>query len=145
MYVADAIKPKAMNDATQQSMPRMPSSLDQIPTGELPIYYMKSNFFRVIHVDGMYGGGTPSAGVTGDIMMTVVSHRLPFPEMLVNDASGNEVVAKRKVKYGVENEFEAALVMNLGTAKMMVQWLQSNIKNVEDLMETVREQQATKP
>jgi hypothetical protein len=108
----------------------------QIPSGELPIYFVKGNFYRVIHADGIYGGGSPTVG---SIVMTVYSHRIPLPEKTVNDVSGKEIPEKRVVKYGIENELEASIVMDLNTAKIMQQWLSSTIKNVEDLMQRVHQ------
>jgi hypothetical protein len=97
---------------------------------KLPVYYCKSNYFRVIHVDGMYGGGTPTIG---NVMMTVFSHRVPFPEKIMNDPTGKEIIEERVVKYGIENELEASLVMELKTAKLMLQWLDTAIKNAEEM------------
>jgi hypothetical protein len=104
----------------------------EIPTGEIPIFITKSNLFRVVHADGVYGGGTPTPG---NIMMTVFSHRVPFPEKVVNDGRGNEVLSKREARYGIEQEFEVGIVMGIETAKIMLQWLQSTINNTEAMME----------
>ncbi len=100
----------------------------QAAAGEMPVYYVKSNFYRVVHADGIYGGGTPTPG---DIMMSVFSHRIPLPEKIVNDADGNEILAKRVVKYGIENELEVSLAMSLEMAKIMRNWLDKAIKNAE--------------
>jgi hypothetical protein len=110
--------------------------LGELPTGELPTHITKSNYFRVIHVDGAFGGGTPTLG---NIMMTVFSHRIPFPERIVNDSNGNEVVEKRVVKYGMEQEFEASLVMSLETAKILRVWLDNTIKNTEVVLQQVQQ------
>lgn len=107
----------------------------EIPSGEMPIYYVKSNFYRVIHTDGIYGGGTPTPG---SIMMTVFSHRVPLPERSVNDAFGNEIPQKRVARFGIENEMEVSLVMELSTAKVMRQWLDNAIKNTEEAMQTIQ-------
>lgn len=112
----------------------MPQS--EISTGEMPIYYVKGNYYRVIHVDGIYGGGAPTMG---NIMMTVFNHRVPLPDKVVNDAHGKEITDKRVVKYGLENELEASLVMSLDTAKIMLQWLDSTIKNTEVFLKKVQE------
>ena len=108
----------------------------EFPSGEFPIHVTKSNFYRVIHVDGVYGGGTPTPG---NIMMTVFSHRVPFPVKIVNDGKGNEVVSKREVKYGMEQEFEASLVMSLDTAKIFRVWLDNTIKNSETLLQQIQQ------
>jgi hypothetical protein len=116
--------------------PQRPGITDEIPVGEFPIYITKSNFYRVIHVDGVYGGGTPTPS---NILMTVFSHRMPFPKKIINDGKGNEVVEKREVKYGFEQEFEASLVMSLDTAKILRGWLDNTIKNTEALFQQVQQ------
>ncbi|HLW54414.1 MAG TPA: hypothetical protein VKW06_16380 [Candidatus Angelobacter sp.] len=42
-------------------------------------HYVKSNYFRVIHADGMYGGLTPCGG----IFFALYSDRQPLPELTV--------------------------------------------------------------
>ena len=108
--------------------PKIKAQQSEVPTGELPIYYVKSNYYRVIHVDGIYGGGSPTVG---NIMMTVFNHKIPLPEKAVNDAQGKEIREKRVVKYGLENELEASLVMDLNTGKVLHQWLGDTIKITE--------------
>lgn len=103
----------------------------EIAMSEIPVYYVKSNFYRVIHADGVYGGGTPTPG---NIMMTIFSHRIAFPEKIVNDSFGNEIPGKRVVKSGFENELEVSVVMDLATAKVMYQWLDNVIKNTEAIL-----------
>ena len=112
-----------------------------MPIGELPIYFVKGNYYRVIHADGVYGGGSPTFG---NIIMTVYNHRIPIAEMSVNDAQGNEILGKRVVKYGIENELEVSIVMDLSTAKMMHQWLASTINNVENSMRLAPQQNPVK-
>jgi len=101
---------------------------EEVIKGEIPIYVTKSSLYRVVHADGVFGGGTPTPG---NIMMTVFNHRVPFPEKIVNDGRGNEITSKRQVKYGLEQEFEVSIVMGLETAKIMRQWLDNTIKNTE--------------
>jgi hypothetical protein len=117
--------------------PKIASSRTVIPAGEsliaeVPVYITKSNFYRVIHADGVYGGGTPAQG---NIMMTFFSERIPHPEKIVRDAAGNEIIPKREVKYGLEQEYEASIVMRLDTAKIMLVWLANAIKNAEALLQ----------
>jgi hypothetical protein len=100
---------------------------------EFPHFYSKSNFHRVIHADGVYGGATPTPG---DIVAHIFSHRMPIPSQSVNDANGNEILAKRDVKIGVEREIETSLVMNLAFAKSLRDWLDSRIKYVEATMKS---------
>lgn len=112
-------------------------SAGEIPVGEIPVYITKSNFYRVVHADGIYGGGTPTPS---NIMMTFYSHRVPFPEKAVNDAKGNEIVSKRDAKFGIEQEYEVSVVVSLEMAKTMLIWLNNTIKNTEILLQ-LRNQQ----
>ena len=113
----------------------------QIPTGPFPVHVTKSNFFRVIHVDGFFGGGTPTAG---NVIMTVYNHRVAFPDKAFVDVNGNEIPERREGKVGVEHEYEASLVMSLATAKAMVTWLTNSINNVENLMSELQQQNKRK-
>lgn len=108
--------------------PKIIARQSEVPIDELPVYYVKSNFYRVIHADGIYGGGSPTPG---NIMMTVFSHRIPLPEQSANDSTGKEIVQKRVVRYGIENELEVSIVLALNTAKIMRQWLDAAINNAE--------------
>ena len=101
----------------------------------LAVHYSKSSLFRVIHADGVYGGATPTAG---NVMMTIFSHRIPFPERTMIDAFGNEITRGRVAKSGVERELEVSIVMSLELAKSVLQWLDNSIKNVETLQQPLK-------
>jgi hypothetical protein len=107
----------------------------EVPLGETAFYVTKSNFYRVVHADGVFGGGTPTPG---NIMMTFFNHRVAFPEKMVRDFNGNEVLSKREMKFGMEQEFEVSIVMNLDTAKIMLAWLTETIKNTETALQLNR-------
>ncbi len=110
--------------------PEIPTSEAQV--GETIVHFTKSNFYRVIHVDGIYGGPTPTPG---NIMITVFNSRVPLPDKTANDALNREIPQKRVGKQGIEQEAEASLVMNLETAKGMHAWLESVIRNAEILLQ----------
>ncbi len=113
----------------------------EIPAGEFPVYITKSNFYRVVHADGVYGGGTPTPG---NIMMTFYSHRVPFPEKTLNDGRGNEIVSKRDAKSGIEQEYEVSLVISLETAKLLRIWLNDTIRNTEVLLQEMQQRNQQK-
>ena len=103
---------------------------DGHPT-EYPLFYIRGNYYRMIHVDGIYGGGAPTVG---NIVMTVFSHRIALPKSTVNNGQGQEIIERRVAENGIENELEASLVMDINTAKIMRQWLDSTISNCEAAM-----------
>ena len=94
-------------------------------------HYIKSNHFRVIHGDGVWGGPTPR----GYISMNVFSERSPIPQKIIHniqDATlGEEIKTKREVKQGFVREVEVEVIMDLELAENLVTWLQAHIENVK--------------
>src|SRR5579864_8214012 len=54
-------------------------------------HYVKSNYFRVIHADGMYGGLTPCGG----IFFALYSDRQPLPSLRFSQSSKRVSVTSR--------------------------------------------------
>jgi hypothetical protein len=132
-----------MNDTLQLPVAALPQGWPTSPVSETPVYWVKSNFYRTINVDGMFGGPSPTPG---RIIMGIYSHHLPYPEFTLNDQAGKELIEKRLAKFGVEHELEASLSVDINTAKHMVTWLQSAIANAETFMAAASsmQQQAAK-
>lgn len=100
--------------------------------GRVIFNYVKSNFFRVIHVDGVAGGVTPSS----DIYMNLYSERFSIPKKLVYelDSEGSlerEVLEDREDLDSVIREIDVSAVMSIETAKSLIEWLQNTIELVE--------------
>jgi len=94
--------------------------------------YIKSNSFRVVYVEGAYGG----AGPRGEVQMAVYNERWPIPLQTTHelDAQGNlgqEIRAERASRDAVVREVEAELIMDVSTAKNMVAWLQELVEKIE--------------
>ncbi len=94
--------------------------------------FIKSNFFRVIHVDGIFGGVTPQRL----IQMSVWNERWPIPKqvshkLLPEGQLGEEVPEERISRDAIVREVEAHLVMSLETAQQMFKWLQGRITTLE--------------
>lgn len=98
---------------------------------QIRFHYIKNNNFRVIHVDGAYGGLTPR----GNIHMAVYSERNAIPRettFALKDSGGlvdkpKEVVSRD----GVVRELDADLMMDVKTAKEVHQWLGQQIAVIE--------------
>ena len=95
--------------------------------------YLKSNFFRVVHADGVFGGVTPSL----DIHMDVFSQRSPIPKKVVHEVKpdrtvGEEIVDERVIRDAIVREVEVGVVFNLAMAKLMVDWLNDKIRFIEE-------------
>jgi hypothetical protein len=102
------------------------------PPERVTFNYIKSNFFRVIHVDGIEGGVTPSS----DIYINLYSERFSIPKKRVyeldSEGSLDEVVEERDDLNSVIREIDVSAVMSLDTAKALVEWLKDMIEIAEE-------------
>jgi hypothetical protein len=106
-----------------------------IESGELKFDYIKSNLFRVIHVDGAWGSVTPHLTV----QMAIFNERRAIPKQTVNVINpdgtiGDEIPEKRVERDAIVREVEADLVMDLQTAKHIIAWLQQRVTQIEKLV-----------
>ncbi len=94
-------------------------------------HYIKANAFRVVHVDGVIGGPTPS----GNVQVSVFSERAPLPTLAeheVTDLGDGGFKVGRQIssegKDGFVREVEVAMMMNLTMTKRLHRWLGQQIK-----------------
>lgn len=104
------------------------------PKKEIKFNYIKSNFFRVVHVDGAWGGITAQ----GKIHMTFYNERVPIPQQTIQPITpegtlGNEDESRRITKQDFVRELEVDAVMDLEVAKVLVSWLNGKIRAAEKL------------
>lgn len=120
--LGDDIKPGAKTESEKY-----------IKEGQFPINQIKSNHFRVIHVDGARGSMTPSGNA---IQMVLFNHRVPIPQVILHKTEGGAVKdATEKVTLpGFVREMEVAAIMNLETATVVRDWLSDRIKQLEEHM-----------
>ena len=94
--------------------------------------YIKSNQFRVSHIDGIHGGVTPN-GLA--IQMALFSERSPIPKTETYKLSkarlGKRINSIKRDAIIREVELEA--IISLDTAKRTVIWLQEKINTIEEL------------
>lgn len=111
----------------------MPST-EQSGPSSVTFHYIKSGLFRVVHVDGAWGGATPR----GHITMSVFSERGPIPQRLVHQINDDGTLGKQvesASKSGLIREVEVELVMDLEAARGISDWLARNIKSLEAAQE----------
>lgn len=100
----------------------------ELINGEVSFHFHKSNFFRVIHVDGAFGGAAPNGS---GINMSIYSERMPLPTIIAhpidNGIIGPELAEKRVMKDGIFREVESSLFMTVETAAAMRDWLSTQI------------------
>jgi hypothetical protein len=109
---------------------------DDTPT-TVPFHYIKSNFFRVLHTDGVLGSITPA----GLIFVTLYSERVAIPQTMVHEITesgqvGIEHQDERIGKTGIVREIEIGTVMSVDTAAYIVKWLQEKIELVHKMQAT---------
>jgi len=108
-------------------------------TPTLRFDYLKSNFFRVIHADGVVGGPTPN----GTITFSLFNERSPIPQQVEHavvvqpDQSaammGEEIREHRISRDAIVREVEVAVVMDYRTAASFHRWLGSKLEALKDI------------
>ena len=104
--------------------------------GEITFDYIKSNLFRVIHVDGVVGGLAPHKGW---IQMAVYSERWPIPQKVVHALDketgklGRGIEGRKESRDAVVREVDAELMLSLPLATRIVEWLQERIAEAEKM------------
>lgn len=97
----------------------------------LKFSYKRSRDFRVIKVDGAWGGLTPR----GDIVMSVFNERLPIPESDEYEISEEGTLGKRINQVtnttGIIREVEAAISLRPEVALTLGNWLLNKVEQFE--------------
>ena len=100
---------------------------EQKEAQKITFRFLKSQYFRVIHADGVFGGITHQ----GKMSVAFFSERTPFPDLLVQEFNETTGVLGREVARtgsdGILREIEACVMMDLDTAQSFLEWLQRHI------------------
>jgi hypothetical protein len=110
-----------------------PASATQPPQAEsttrYTIDYVKSNFFRVVHADGVWGTITPM----GDIHVDFWNVRSPIPRRLTNEVHANGEVETVGAEFRSDwvNEVEVGVVMSVETARSLRDWLTTQLADLD--------------
>lgn len=102
------------------------------PAKSLKFHYIKSNHFRVIHVDGALGGPTP----VGLIHIALYSERFPIPLQSVHEIKEGIVQSmptESVSRDGIVREVEADLIMTPSVARTLAAWINDNLGRLEAL------------
>jgi hypothetical protein len=101
--------------------------------GELEFDFEKSNYFRVIHVDGFFGGVAPASQL---LHIAVFNERQPIPKKVFHPVKDGvlqpEIMEKRETRTGLFREVEADLVLTLETATALRAWLDEKITEMQN-------------
>jgi hypothetical protein len=99
---------------------------EQGKTVRVPVHYIKSNSFRVLHADGAFGGVTGH----GFVQIGFYSERGPFPTRTELEVDEDGTVIDERIierRQGLLRELEASVVMDLKTAESVHDWLGDKI------------------
>ena len=102
-------------------------------------HFIKSNHFRTVLAEGVYGGISP----TGKIRMTFFNERTALPQQtehaLTSDGRvGAEVLDGRVSRDGIVRELEVDVVVDIDNAKKIHHWLGQKIDELSKLLEDIR-------
>jgi hypothetical protein len=122
---------KQKNIGSEEAASKNEKKPEKLPS-EIKFDYIKSNQFRVVHVDGAHGGVSPK----GLIQMAFFSERAPIPQqetyMLEQGKLGKCKAVKQRD--AIIREVEVETLIDLQVAKVIVQWLGDKINQAETLM-----------
>ncbi len=111
-----------------------------LPVTEVSFELIKSRYFRSIHVDGAFGGISPTGNY---LRMGIFNEGQPIPQKITHsiiqgNQLGPENIEKRSINNCFIREVEADLIMNFETAKLLKDWLEQQLILVEQLVASKR-------
>lgn len=114
--------------------------MNPLEKDKVKFHYLKANDFRVVHMDGVFGGLSP----TGDIFMSIFSQRPPIPQITVqpvkeNGELGDELIEERTVKEGIVREIEVGIAVRPEIAQTLIKWLQEKVDQYNSLKSQQRQ------
>lgn len=106
------------------------------PLKEIKFNYIKSNLFRLVRVDAIWAGITPNF----DIHLNLCNEQYPIPQQTLHkiepDGSlGEEIIEARISDEGIVREIEVGAVMDIATAKSLIELLQGLVEQIEKVQE----------
>lgn len=101
---------------------------------EVPFHLRRSNFFRVVHADGVWY----NYGATSGLHLVFYSESMPIPETVYAQFKDGKPIGdnpqKRVIQQGMVRELEVDVIMSLEAAYNLKVMLEQNIKVVEGMM-----------
>jgi hypothetical protein len=99
---------------------------------KIAIDYIKSNSFRVVHLDGALGFVTPNL----NICLNLYSERPSIPKRVVytlneSGSLGEEVIEEREDRDSIVREVEASAIVDLSAAKYLISVLEELVEEIE--------------
>lgn len=122
-------KPKARSKGTGAEEMSAPS--------RLKFDFIKSNGFRVIYVDGVWGGIRPDL----TFHMSLYNERHAIPRSITVDLDPENLTAGQVVEVekreAVVREVEVCAIIDMSTAKALKDWLEAHIEEAEQRLKAM--------
>lgn len=113
-----------------------PAAHEATQPDEVAFDYLKSNSYRVIHMSGAHGGPTPNARF---IHMAIYNERLPIPQREVYKLDSKRRLQpdpERTQRDAVVREIEVSVLLDVETARSLINWLTENVKKIEQVVDS---------
>jgi hypothetical protein len=107
------------------------------PTQEVVLDYIKGQFFRVVHADGIIGGSTPQ----GQLHIAFYSERPPIPKRTVHQVSaggalGSPIPEKTVVRDCTAiRELDVDVMMSFQVAEQFYLWLGQRLDEMKKVFQ----------
>ena len=105
--------------------------------GVIRFDYLKSNFHRVVHADGVVGG--PNGG--GTLTINFWNERAPIPQQVTHQliheegsnalTLGDEIVSARVSREAIVREVEVSVTMSPQAARGLHSWLARHLETLD--------------
>ena len=110
---------------------------DELPQ-QIHFDFIKSNHFRVVHVDGAWGGLTPN----GHVNMVLYSERPPIPKQMTHqvnpDGAMKEIKELRLVRDTTAiREVEVSAIMPAVVARALRDWLTERLIQLDEIKKKI--------
>jgi hypothetical protein len=98
----------------------------------LKINYIKSHDYKTSFITGMHGGLASNGLITASFF----GDRHPIPESTIVEIDEKNVILKSEDTKGsdIVREVQFGVIMDINTAKLMLSWLTTKVKEYEELI-----------
>ncbi|MGD1942008.1 MAG: hypothetical protein ACFB0G_11910 [Leptolyngbyaceae cyanobacterium] len=100
---------------------------------QIKYQYEKSNFFRVIHADGVWGCINSQMG----LQIAFWNERFPFPNVVEYRVSDEGTVEEqgRELPDTITREVEVSISVDLETAEVLIDWLTEKVNEIHNFLD----------
>lgn len=100
---------------------------------QIKYQYEKSNFFRVVHADGVWGCINSHMG----LQIAFWNERFPFPNVVEYEVSNEGKIAEhsREIPDTITREVEVSVSIDVETAELLIEWLTEKVNEIHTFLD----------